>query len=80
MSAFCGAGRASAGRDRRDGGVFYGGKPKTRSHICRAFVTDKAFDVFIPRPFREDGSSTSHSGLGTAGVDQPLSNETILAH
>lgn len=35
VSAFCGAGRASAGRDRRDGGVFYWGKAKIRSHICR---------------------------------------------
>lgn len=57
---FCGAGCASAGRDRRDGGVFYGGKANSRSHISRAFVSESS--CLSHHRFVEDGSSASHSG------------------
>lgn len=53
VSAFCGAGRASAGRDRRDGGVFCGGKPKTRVTRTHIYRTDKTFRVCITRPLME---------------------------
>lgn len=62
MSAFLGAGRASAGGDRRDGGVFCGGKPKPRVTFTELFMTDTAFDVFITRPFVEDVSCASCVG------------------
>lgn len=76
VSAFCGAGRASAGRDRRDGGVFYGGKAKIRSHIYRAVKKV----VFITRPFRGRRFFCLAFRLATAGDDQPLSNGSILPH
>lgn len=60
MSAFWGAGRASAGRNRRDGGVFCGGKPEIPVIFTELFMTVTAFGVFITRPFVEDVSPVSY--------------------
>lgn len=62
VSAYWGAGRASAGRDRRDGGVFCGGKPKTRVTFTELSMTEAAFGVFTTRSFVGDVSPASYAG------------------